>query len=116
MSDWIEQAPPSPADSAGLFEDFIDIFVTPAKVFARRAKSGGGMAFLIVCVALAAVLYSGKNVMEPIMEAQMAKGMAAAQKANPNLTTEQLQAGMAFQRKLAPVFRSEEHTSELQSH
>jgi len=104
MSDSIEQAPTQPADSAGLFEDFIDIFVTPAKVFARRAKSGGGMAFLIVCVALAAVLYSGKNVMDPIMEAQMAKGMAAAQKANPNLTTEQLQAGMAFQRKLAPVF------------
>ena len=96
--------PTQPADAPGLVEDFIDIFVSPARVFARRAKEGGTAAFFIVAIALTGVLYSGKSVMEPIMEAQMSKGMAAAQKANPQMTNEQLETGKAFQRKLMPIF------------
>ena len=95
---------PAPADAPGLFEDFVDIFATPARVFARRATSGGGMAFFVVAILLGGILYSGKGVMEPIMEAQMAKGMAAAQKANPAMTAEQMQVGMNFQKKLMPIF------------
>lgn len=95
---------PAPADQPGLVEDFVDIFVSPAKVFARRAKEGGATAFFVVAVALAAILYSGKNVMEPIMEAQTSKAMAAAQAKNPSLTAEQMQAGIAMQKKLMPVF------------
>ncbi len=94
----------APAGAPGLFEDFIDIFVSPAKVFARRAKEGGTAAFFIVAIALSGMLYTGKSVMEPIMEAQMSKGMAAAQKANPNMTNEQMEAAKGFQRKLMPVF------------
>jgi hypothetical protein len=94
----------APAEAPGLFEDFIDIFVSPAKVFARRAKEGGAAAFFIVAIVLAGILYTSKSVMEPIMEAQMAKGMAAAQKANPNMTNEQMEAAKGFQRKLMPVF------------
>lgn len=97
--------PPAPpkAEGPGLFEDLIEIFATPAKVFARRARTGSAGAFFVVAIACAAVLYSGKSVMEPIMDAQMAKGIAAAQKANPSLTTEQLQSGIAMQKKFAPV-------------
>ncbi|MCX5756890.1 MAG: YIP1 family protein [Gemmatimonadetes bacterium] len=94
----------APADAPGVLEDFIDIFVSPAKVFARRAKEGGTAAFFIVAIALSGMLYTGKSVMEPIMEAQMSKGMAAAQKANPNMTNEQMEAAKGFQRKLMPVF------------
>jgi hypothetical protein len=96
--------PPAPADQPGLVEDFVDIFAAPAKVFARRAKEGGAAAFFAVAIALAAILYSGKNVMEPIMEAQTTKAMAAAQAMNPSMTAEQVQAGIAMQKKLMPVF------------
>lgn len=96
--------PPPKPDSPGIVEDLVDIFASPAKVFARRASGGGGLAFVVVVVLLAVVLYASKGVMAPIMEAQMSKAMAAAQAANPNLTSEQLQAGMAFQRKLVPVY------------
>jgi len=64
-----------------------------ASVFARRAKTGGAAAFWIVAIALSAIVYSGKNVMEPIMEAQFNKSVATMQKANPNVTAEQI-AGM----------------------
>ncbi|MEA3247568.1 MAG: YIP1 family protein [Gemmatimonadota bacterium] len=96
--------PPPKPEGPGLIEDLVDIFASPARVFARRATSGGGLAFVVVAVLLAVVIYASKGVMEPIMEAQMSKAMAAAQASNPNLTSEQLQAGMAFQRKLFPVF------------
>ena len=96
--------PAAPTEVPGVFEDFVDIFVSPAKVFARRAKEGGTAAFFIVVIALGGLIYTSKSVMEPIMEAQMAKGMAAAQKANPQMTADQLETGKAFQRKLGPVF------------
>ena len=97
-------APPAKAEEPGLIDDLMDIFTAPSRVFARRSKGANGGIFFAVAIALAAVLYTGKNVMEPIMDAQMAKGMAVAQKSNPNMTSEQMQAGMAFQKKLMPVF------------
>lgn len=98
-------APPAaPADAPGLIEDFVDIFISPAKVFARRAKEGGTAAFFIVAIVLSGIMYTGKNVMEPIMEAQMSKGMEMAQKRNPQMTAEQMETGKGFQRKLQPIF------------
>jgi len=96
--------PPPKPDGPGIIDDLVDIFASPATVFARRATGGGGLAFVVVVVLLAIVVYAGKGVMAPIMEAQMSKAMAAAQQANPGITSEQLQAGMAFQRKLFPVY------------
>jgi hypothetical protein len=95
--------PPPKPDEPGVLEDLVDIFASPAKVFARRAKSGSAAAFFIVAIALAAVIYSGKNVMEPIMDAQMSKAQAAAQKANPNITAEQLQAMQSIGRTMGTV-------------
>lgn len=96
--------PPAPAaEQPGLAEDFVDVFVAPARVFARRARAGNAAVFFIVAIALAAVSYSGKSVMEPIMEAQTTKAMAAAQAKNPAITAEQIQSAVAMQRKLMPV-------------
>ncbi len=96
--------PPPKVEGPGLFDDLLEIFTSPAKVFARRATSGGGAIFFFVVIALGAILYSGKSVMEPIMDAQMARAQAQAMKNNPNITAEQLQAGQAMQKKLMPVF------------
>jgi hypothetical protein len=96
--------PPAKTDEPGVLDDLLEIFTSPAKVFARRAKGGGGLAFIVVSLVLGGLLYSGKNVMEPIMEAQMRKGMATAQARNPQMTAQQLEAGIAMQKKLMPVF------------
>jgi hypothetical protein len=96
--------PPPKPDEPGVLEDLIDIFASPAKVFARRAKGGGAAMFFIVAIALGALGYTAKPVLDPVMEAQFQKGMAAAQKANPQMTAEQMQQGMEMQRKLFPVY------------
>jgi hypothetical protein len=95
--------PPPKQEGPGLIEDLVDIFAAPAKVFARRAKAGGGLAFLFVTLVLGAVQYSGKNVMEPIIDAQIRKGIETAKQRNPGVTDEQLQAAVPMQRKVATV-------------
>ena len=88
-------ASPAPAtpDKAGLFEDFIDIFGSPAKVFARRAQANPMTSFLIVTVILIALFFASKNAMAPIFDAQYQKGIEAAMKANPSLTADQMAKG-----------------------
>lgn len=60
--------------------------------------------FLVVAIALGALGYTAKPVLEPIMDAQMAKTMATAQANNPQMTADQVAAGLAFQRKLYPIY------------
>ncbi len=91
-------ASPAPAtpDKAGLFEDFIDIFGSPAKVFARRAQANPMISFLIVSIVLIALFFASKNAMAPIFDAQYQKGIAAAMKSNPSLTADQMAKGRGF--------------------
>ena len=91
-------ASPTPAtpEKAGLFEDFIDIFGSPAKVFARRAQANPMTAFLIVSIVLIALFFASKNAMAPIFDAQFQKGMDAAMKSNPSLTADQMAKGRGF--------------------
>ena len=84
-------AVPTSPDNASMAEDFVDIFVAPAKVFARRAKASPMMPYLIVCILLIVLFFASKNVLSPIFDAQMAKGMAASMKANPQLTPEMIE-------------------------
>ena len=91
-------ASPTPVtpDKAGLFEDFIDIFGSPAKVFARRAQANPMTSFLIVSIVLIALFFASKNAMAPIFDAQYQKGIAAAMKSNPSLTADQMSQGRKY--------------------
>jgi hypothetical protein len=80
----------TPPDNASMAEDFVDIFVTPAKVFARRAKASPMVPYMIVCVLLIVLFFASKNVLAPIFDAQIQKGMAAQMKANPQITQEMM--------------------------
>ena len=84
--------PPS-SDKASLLDDFMDIFYAPSKVFARRINKGFGIPLLIVSVLVGLVFYANRDLIEPMMEAEMARAMAA----NPGgqqLTEEQRAASM----------------------
>jgi len=95
--------PASAAEKVGLYEDFVDIFAAPSAVFARRATSGAGAAFLIVWIVLSLVTFSGRSVMAPIVDAQMARSEAAMLKQNPNVTPEQLEMGRRIGRTITGV-------------
>jgi hypothetical protein len=83
-------AAPAPTDNASMAEDFIDIFAAPAKVFTRRAKSSPMVPFLVVWILTAALFFGSKNSMQPIFDAQIQQQNAAAMKANPQITQDQL--------------------------
>ncbi len=78
----------TPPDNASMAEDFIDIFVSPAKVFARRAKASPMVPFLVVWIVIAVIFFASKNALSPVFDAQIQKQMAAQMKTNPQLTQE----------------------------
>ena len=83
-------APPAAPEKAGLIEDFVDIFTSPSAVFTRRANASALLPWLIVSALLVLMLVVNRNIMAGITDAMMNKGFAAAAKANPNVTAEQM--------------------------
>jgi hypothetical protein len=92
-----------PPKKASLWEDFIDIFYAPSAVFARRATSGFGVPLLIVTVLVGLIFLATSSAMQPIMDAEFMRGIAAAQKANPNMTEAQIQTAKSIGEKFAKI-------------
>jgi hypothetical protein len=86
MTDSSASAPPIPADNASTAEDFIDIFTSPAKVFARRAKASALVPYLTVCVLMIVLFFASKNALAPIFDSITQKAIDQAMKSNPQLT------------------------------
>ena len=93
---------PLPA-SAGLWEDFIDIFYAPASVFARRATSGFALPMLVVSILVGVIFLADRGVIMPAFEADYARGAAAAMKKNPQITAEQMEMARGFTEKFLPI-------------
>jgi hypothetical protein len=115
MSDLSSSAPgdnfdataPEPVKPASRWEDFIDIFYAPASVFARRIGSGFGIPMLVVTVLIGVIAIANSGVMQPLMDAEFNRGIAAAMRKNPQLTPEMMEKGRAFAgtiAKVAPFF------------
>ena len=95
-------APAEP--QASLWEDFIDIFTSPSQVFRRRQNSGFGMPLLVLVVLFAILIYGTKGLVQPVLDADIARQGAAMMKAHPEITAEQLQKNREFGEKLGPIF------------
>ena len=79
---------------AGLWEDFVDIFYAPSSVFARRADGKFGKPLLFLVLVGTVLFFLTKNATQPIMDAEFARQGAAAMRKNPNVTAEQMSAGL----------------------
>ena len=95
----------SPAEpQASLWEDFIDIFTSPSQVFRRRENSGFGLPLLVLTVLFAILIFGTKGLVQPVLDADMARQGAAMLKSHPEITAEQLQKQREFGEKLGPIF------------
>ena len=83
--------PPPAPPSTPLWEDFVDIFTSPSAVFERRREDPTiFLPFIVVTVAIGLLLFLTRDLMQPIFDAEFARGMAIAQRQNPALTAEQI--------------------------
>jgi hypothetical protein len=101
-ADGTAAAAPAPKKTA-LWEDFIDIFYAPSEVFARRINSGFFIPMLVVTVLVGLIFLATSSAMQPIMDAEFTRGMASAQKANPNMTEAQLQTAKSIGQTFAKI-------------
>jgi hypothetical protein len=95
-------ASPTPT-KAGIWEDFIDIFMQPSQVFERRRDGKFGLALLALVVLTGILFFALRNGMAPIMDAEMAKAAAAMAAKNPNITPDQIAAQQGMMEKFAVI-------------
>ena len=89
---------------ASIWEDFIDIFVSPSEVFERRRSSGFFLPLIVFVVVTVVISILGHGAMQPILDAEFTRGIASAAKQNPNMTPEAMDKARAFSEKFIPVF------------
>ena len=75
----------APVEKASIWEDFLDIYIKPADVFRRRIDGRFGVPLIVLTVLFILIFLATKQWIEPLMEAEMARGMAS----NNDLTEEQ---------------------------
>lgn len=88
-----DAAPITAPEQASFAEDLFDIWLTPAVVFARRAKSGFFLIMCLITLALGGLFLANRGVTQSIMEGESRRQIAAVMKANPSLTQEQMSVG-----------------------
>jgi hypothetical protein len=94
-------APPK-VEKSSLLDDFMDIFYAPSKVFARRANKDFWVPLIIVTLLLGGVFIANRDLFEPIMEAEFARGMAASAQGS-KMNADQIAAASRFATKFAMV-------------
>ncbi|HSM17854.1 MAG TPA: YIP1 family protein [Gemmatimonadales bacterium] len=94
---------PEPQASAAWWEDFLEIFVAPSKVFARREKSNFLLPLLVLTVLLTVVFLGTQGAIQPAYQADGARRIAATLEANPQLTAEALEGGARTMERLLPI-------------
>lgn len=100
-----DQTEPLPASAppASLWEDFIDIFVSPSEVYERRRTAGFFLPLLVFAVLMTVLFVVGKPVLEPVFDAEYARGIAAAMRQNPQITPDKMEKARAFTEKFQVV-------------
>lgn len=95
--------PPVPAKRVGLWEDFIDIFISPSEVFERRRDANFFPALLVFVVLTTIIFFVARPVMQAVMDSEFARATAAATRKNPQITAAQMEKGRAFAEKFQVV-------------
>lgn len=97
--------PPSApaAKTPGLWEDFIDIFVSPTEVFERRRNAGFAVPLLVFAVLFTILAIVARPALAPVFDAEFARGAAAAMRKNPQITPDQMARTRAMTEKFQAI-------------
>lgn len=108
MSDptYAVESTPAPAapEKASFWEDVIDIFYQPSAVFRRRANGNAWWPFLFVVLGMSLLTILTFSAMEPVMEAEIRRAMAASMAKNPQMTQEMVDKAVAMQTGIGRYF------------
>ncbi|MGE0353723.1 MAG: YIP1 family protein [Gemmatimonadales bacterium] len=97
-------ATPAAEPQPSIWEDLLEIFYAPSRVFARRSGKDIAIPFLVLIGLSIILYYATADLFRPIMDAELQRRMADVARQNPNMTAEQLEQGMAIGRKMAGFF------------
>ena len=97
------ETPAPVADKTSVVEDFLDIFYAPSTVFERRRDGRFGLALLILVVAMVALFFATRPVMEPFYAAMVDMQMEAARKSNPNMAAQAEAGARGMMETMAPI-------------
>lgn len=84
------------AKKPSVWEDFVDIFISPSEVFARREDGRFGIALLVLAVLITVLAIGTRSLMQPVFDAEFNRQMAVAMRSNPQISPEQMAAGRKF--------------------
>ena len=93
----------SPEPAASWWEDYLEIFFAPSRVFARREKSGFLLPLVILTVLSGVLIIGLKGSFAPAFEADITRQMEIVQQNNPQITAEQLEQGRAMQGTMGTI-------------
>ncbi len=94
---------PKKPEKASLLDDFMDIFYAPSAVFARRANASFWIPLLIISVLLGVIYFANRDLIDPIVEAEFARGMAKNAQAQ-QMTADQMATARKFAGTLGMIF------------
>jgi hypothetical protein len=84
-------AAPASEERASVWEDFIDIFFTPASVFRRREHGSWALPMLVVTLALTILAFTNSGVLTPMIDAEFQRQSEIAIRNNPQITMDQME-------------------------
>jgi hypothetical protein len=91
------------AASPAVWEDILEIFYAPSRVFARREGRGFGMPWLIYIVLLAVLFFATRSALQPVYEAEASRQIMAAVAKNPQINQDMIQQQMELGKKFTGV-------------
>lgn len=96
-------APVPPPESMSLPEACFSIFFAPSRVFAERQDKNWVLPLIILTVLVALLFYGAKPYVQPAIDAEVGRQMAATLRSNPQLTAAQVEGIRAMQDKFQGV-------------
>jgi hypothetical protein len=97
-------APVPPPEPMSVPEACFSVFFAPSRVFAERQDKNWVLPLIILTVLVALLFYGAKPYMQPAIDAEVGRQMAATLRSNPQLTAAQAEGIRAMQDKFQGVF------------